>query len=246
MDLTTGEGKLRAVNFLLPYVQKIPNRLLRSEWATRIAAHLRIDEPVLRAQLSKAATERRSELKAQPETLNQLANSFERMLIWMLCDAGEFKAELARRLQQENLHEGMESERTITALIAATLAPVPIATSEVAETLNARDRGLLYSALFGEFGKATWAQAESCISKLRIHRLTKQLEDLKRELTKRSDEGKEDVSGESRKIQAEIDDLRARILAEEPISKPQKNTENVREIDPEIQQMIDKSNRRFR
>jgi len=38
MDLTTGEGKLRAVNFLLPYVQKIPNRILRSEWATRIAS----------------------------------------------------------------------------------------------------------------------------------------------------------------------------------------------------------------
>jgi DNA primase len=41
MDLSTGEGKLRAVNFLLPYVQKIPNRLLRSEWATRIAQQLR-------------------------------------------------------------------------------------------------------------------------------------------------------------------------------------------------------------
>src|SRR6267143_6213161 len=34
MDMTTAEGKLRAVNFLLPYVQKIPNRILRSEWAT--------------------------------------------------------------------------------------------------------------------------------------------------------------------------------------------------------------------
>src|SRR5438445_1554363 len=61
MDLTTGEGKLRAVNFLLPYVQKIPNRILRSEWATRIAQQLRLDEPVLRAALSKAAAERRGE-----------------------------------------------------------------------------------------------------------------------------------------------------------------------------------------
>src|ERR1700719_4838208 len=51
MDLSTGEGKLRAVNFLLPYVQKIPNRILRSEWATRIAQQLRLDEPVLRAAL---------------------------------------------------------------------------------------------------------------------------------------------------------------------------------------------------
>src|SRR5882672_7270726 len=56
MDMTTAEGKLRAVNFLLPYVQKIPNRILRSEWATRIAQQLRLDEPVLRAALSKAAS----------------------------------------------------------------------------------------------------------------------------------------------------------------------------------------------
>ena len=30
-DLSTAEGKLRAVNFLLPYLQKLPDRLLRSE-----------------------------------------------------------------------------------------------------------------------------------------------------------------------------------------------------------------------
>jgi len=38
MDLTSVEGKLRAVNFLMPYVQRIPDRILRSEWATRIRA----------------------------------------------------------------------------------------------------------------------------------------------------------------------------------------------------------------
>src|SRR6516165_2744400 len=45
MDLTTGQGKLRALNFLMPYVQKIPNRLLRTEWAKIIAEHLHIEEP---------------------------------------------------------------------------------------------------------------------------------------------------------------------------------------------------------
>src|SRR4029077_12030301 len=58
MDMTTAEGKLRAVNFLLPYVPKIPNRTLPSDWATRIPHQLRLDEPVPRAALSKAATER--------------------------------------------------------------------------------------------------------------------------------------------------------------------------------------------
>src|SRR5712664_2806915 len=73
MDMTTAEGKLCAVNFLLPYVQKIPNRILRSEWATRIAQQLRLDEPVLRAALSRAATERRSEVKTQPELIGRAA-----------------------------------------------------------------------------------------------------------------------------------------------------------------------------
>src|SRR5262250_255552 len=53
MDRTTAEGKLAAVNFLMPYVQKLPNRLLRSEWATRIASELRVDEPVLRESLRR-------------------------------------------------------------------------------------------------------------------------------------------------------------------------------------------------
>src|SRR5947208_859721 len=67
MDLSTGEGKLHAVNFLLPYVQKIPNRILRSELATSIAQQLRLDEPVLRAALSKAPNERPSEVKTKPD-----------------------------------------------------------------------------------------------------------------------------------------------------------------------------------
>src|SRR5260370_29736634 len=54
MDLTTGEGKQRALNFLLPYIQKIPNGILRSEWATRIAHQLPTDEPLLRSALAKA------------------------------------------------------------------------------------------------------------------------------------------------------------------------------------------------
>ncbi len=60
MDLTTAQGKLSAVNFLMPHVQRIANPLLRSEWATRISQQLRVEEPVLREALRKAAAERRS------------------------------------------------------------------------------------------------------------------------------------------------------------------------------------------
>src|SRR6202048_3471765 len=100
MDLSSGEGKLRAVNFLLPYVQKIPNRLLRSEWATRIAQQLRLEEPVLRAALSKAAAERRSELKVAPELVGKAAKPVERRLIRMLAEADSFRRGLGQRLSE--------------------------------------------------------------------------------------------------------------------------------------------------
>src|ERR1700704_1636785 len=111
MDLTTGEGKLRAVNFLLPYVQKIPNRILRSEWASRIAQHLRLDEPVLRAALSKAAADRRSEVKTQPELVGRAAKPVERRLIRMLAEAEGFRQELAKHLQNARLYHGLETEK---------------------------------------------------------------------------------------------------------------------------------------
>src|SRR5256885_3420758 len=111
MDMTTAEGKLRAVNFLLPYVQKIPNRILRSEWATRIAQQLRLDEPVLRAALSKAAAERRSEVKTQPELVARAAKPAERRLIRMLTEAAGFRLELAKHLQNAHLYNGLETEK---------------------------------------------------------------------------------------------------------------------------------------
>jgi DNA primase len=182
MDLATAEGKLRAVNFLLPYVQKIPNRLLRSEWATRIAQQLRIDEPVLRAQLSKAATERRGELKAQPEMLGRVTKPVERRLIRMLADAEDFKEELARRLQQERLYEGMEGEKIIAALIAANLASPPMATSDIAGTLEDRDRRLLFEVLFEEEEAASWEEAESCLAALQRRQTERAVAEIQRDI----------------------------------------------------------------
>ena len=182
MDMSTGEGKLRAVNFLLPYLQKIPNRLLRSEWATRIAQQLRVDEPVLRAELSKAAKERRSELKAQPELLGRLAKPVERRLIRMLADAEDFKIELARRLQEERLYEGMEAEKIIAALIAANLSAQPLSTSEVAATLDDRDRRLLFEVLFEEEEVASWEEAESCVAALQRRQVERAVAEIQRDI----------------------------------------------------------------
>jgi DNA primase len=182
MDLTTGEGKRRAVNFLLPYVQKIPNRILRSEWATRIAQQLRLDEPVLRAALSKAATERRSEVKTQPELVGRAAKPVERRLIRMLAEAEGFRQELAKQLQNARLYHGLETEKIFAALVIASLSGHPLQTAEVGAALEERDRRLLYEILFEEANDPTWEEAMSCIETLQHRQAERELAEVQRSI----------------------------------------------------------------
>ncbi len=182
MDLTTGEGKLRALNFLMPYVQKIPNRILRSEWATRISQQLRIDEPVLRAALSKAANERRSEVKTRPELVGKAAKPVERRLIRMLVEAEGFKRELAQRLQQERLYQGLETEKIFAALIVAGLSEEPMPPTEIAALLEERERRLFYEILFEAAQEGTWEEAESCVEALHGRRIEQELAQVQREI----------------------------------------------------------------
>jgi DNA primase len=182
MDLTTGEGKKRAVNFLLPYIQKIPNAILRSEWATRVAQQLRIDEPVMRAALSKAASERHSELKIQPELVGHSAKPVERRLIRMLAEAQGFRRELAQRLQAAQLHHGLETEKVFAALVVRGLADEPIEVTEVARQLEERDRRMLFEILFEEASEPTWEEAVSCIEALEHRQAERELADVQRSI----------------------------------------------------------------
>jgi DNA primase len=184
MDLTTGEGKLRAVNFLLPYVQKIPNRILRSEWATRISQQLRIDEPVLRAALTKAVAERRSEVKTQPQLVGKAAKPIERRLIRMLVEAEGFRRDLAKQLQENRLYLGLETEKIFAATIVAALSEHPAPAAEVGALLEERDRRLFFEILFEEAHEGTWEEAESCLEALRGKQVEKELALVQREIEK--------------------------------------------------------------
>lgn len=178
MDLTTGEGKRRAVNFLLPYVQKIPNNILRSEWATRIAQQLRLDEPVLRAALSKAATERRSEVKLQPELMRQTAKPAERRLIRMLAEAEGFRRELAQHLQSSQLYIGLETEKIFAALVVASISGEPFHASEVGAALSEKERRLFFEILFEDSQEPAWEEAQSCLDTLARDQISRELREV--------------------------------------------------------------------
>ncbi len=182
MDLATAEGKLRAVNFLMPYVQRIANRLLRSEWATRIASELRIEEPVLRESMRRAASERRGEVRAKPEMLPRAVKPAERRLIRMLVEAEGFRARLARQIHEGELHQGLGTERLFVALLEAARGEQGLDPAALGETLEEKDRRLLFEVVFEPAAEPTWEEAESCLAVLRRRKVEAELAQVQRQI----------------------------------------------------------------
>jgi DNA primase len=209
MDLTTAEGKLRAVNFLMPYVQRIPDRILRSEWATRIAQQLRLEEPVLRESMRKAANERRSEVKARPELVSRAGKPAERRLVQMLIEAEEFRAQLAQGIRAEELHRGLETERILAVLVAACETGERPDAAALALALEDRDRRLFFEIAFEAAAAPTWEEAESCLAVLRRRRAEEELASVQRQIeTKAAAAGS---SGELRQLLERKQELRRRL-----------------------------------
>jgi DNA primase len=180
MDLATASGKVAAMNYLMPYVQRLPNRLLRSEWATRIASELRVDEPVLREALRRAAVERRAEVQPKVELLAPAVKPAERQLMRMLVEGEGFREKLAREIISGALHRGLASEKILELLISKVgEQPDPAA---LAASLEEKDGRLLFEVLFEAAGEATWETAESCLSVLRGRRDEQELAELQEKI----------------------------------------------------------------
>src|SRR6185312_3146689 len=123
----SAEGKVKAVNYLLPHIQRIPSRIVRDELAHEIAQKLQIDSSVLRQELRHAASTRSTAaVKAPPQS--QVTEA-EKVLIRALAsarqiqpnedhlsarDGAEEEFDPARQaayvLANEGLHRGLSTE----------------------------------------------------------------------------------------------------------------------------------------
>ncbi len=214
MDLTTGEGKLRAMNFLMPHVQRIPNRLLRSEWATRIAQQLRVDEPVLREALRRAAAERRGEVKAKPELMARAARPAERRLIQMLIEAEGFRGRLVAELRSaegSELYRGLETEKIFAALVGACESGERPDPAALANSLPDLDRRLLFEIAFEPAAAPTWDEAESCLRVLLRRQAEAELAAVQRQIESQPTTAADPASAELRRLLGRKQELRRRL-----------------------------------
>lgn len=117
----TPEGKKKAVNYLLPHLHHVPNRIEREALANDIAQKLGIDSEVLRQEFKSAATKRgMREVRASAETeVTPAGKVLLRAAAAMRERNGD--AELRRTvldaLRSERLHEGLSAERLFELLL---------------------------------------------------------------------------------------------------------------------------------
>src|SRR5215470_13491086 len=112
------EGKVKAVNYLLPHVQRVPSGIIRESLANDIAQKLAIDSAVLRRELKTAAT-RRSSKELRTASDSQVTLS-ERVLVRAassnLPEDAAMRQMALQVLSSEYLHVGLATETLLSAL----------------------------------------------------------------------------------------------------------------------------------
>ncbi|MBS1804104.1 MAG: DNA primase [Acidobacteria bacterium] len=73
----TAEQKVKAMNYLLPHIRRIPQKLVRDQFAMDAAQKLGIDSSVLREELRQAALKRREHIEVRTTALTEV----ERVLL---------------------------------------------------------------------------------------------------------------------------------------------------------------------
>jgi DNA primase len=89
----SAEQKVKALNFLLPHIRRMPQRLSREQFAADASQKLGIDSAVLREELHQAALRRRDHVEAR----NSLLTEVERVLLRALA-IDDPENEQARRI----------------------------------------------------------------------------------------------------------------------------------------------------
>jgi DNA primase len=157
-DFGSDEVRREFLNRMLPIAAQIPDAAGRDQFADRLAHKARITEDVVRAEIRKAAVDRRTTLTARELPSFGKIRPAERGLIWALfhdddgarealagLDPEDFESLLTRRILEvaEGLHEdgtddvpsallarlNSEEARLVTGIAAESVQPVPAAES---------------------------------------------------------------------------------------------------------------------
>jgi DNA primase len=161
----TADGKTKALNYLLPHIRRMPNRIARDEFASDAAQKLGIDSALVREELHQAARKRRDQVN--PSALDSLKEA-ERLLLRAMAGAPESRIFL--RVSQA-LHSQPQSFEGLAVTPILLLLRDRGSIEPLAALPHAGQRALLAQALLRESSEVEMEQVEAALESLQYRQL---------------------------------------------------------------------------
>jgi DNA primase len=177
-DLAHDEGRREFLREMLGVAARVPDAAMRDQFADRLAHKARITEDVVRAEIRKAAGQRRTTISEREVPATTAVRPAERGLIWALIHEPD-AALAALELLEDDDFAGLASRRVLDlarSLHGQAPAHVP---SAMLERLTEGDLRLV-TGIAAEPTRP--APAEDCVRTLRLMRFDRERAALQREI----------------------------------------------------------------
>jgi DNA primase len=161
----TADGKTKALNYLLPHIRRMPNRIARDEFASDAAQKLGIDSALVREELHQAARKRRDQVN--PSGFDSLKEA-ERLLLRAMASAPESR--IFVRVSQA-LHSQPQSFEGLAVTPMLWLLRDRGSLEPLAALPDAGQRTLLAQALLRESSEVEMEQVEAALESLQYRHL---------------------------------------------------------------------------
>jgi DNA primase len=157
----SSEQKVKAMNYLLPHIRRMPEKLARDQFAADAAQKLGIDSAVLREELRQAALRRRDHVEARATSLTEV----ERVLLRALAVTDPGNAG-ARRLAAEALAKNPAWFERLGAFAALQALAIRQANDPMDVVEDPAQRAMLAEVLLAETKPPEEAEVESAIQEV--------------------------------------------------------------------------------
>lgn len=171
------DQKVKAVNFLLPHIRRIPEKLVRDQFAADAAQKLGIDSAVLREELRQAALRRRDRVEARATQLTEV----ERVLLRALA-VTDPEHEPARRFALDAIAERPQAFEHLGTFAALQALAQREARDPMDVVEDAAQRALLAEALLNESAPPTAIEVHGAIQEIEERDLESRQRDLRAQL----------------------------------------------------------------
>ena len=131
--IRSAEGKVKALNHLLPHIQRVPSRIVRDELAREISQKLGIDSAVLRQELKHAAANRSTASVKAP--IEAQVTDAEKLLIRALTSASEIQTSEEHFSAREGAEEEFDPARQAHFVLTNERLHIGLATESLIECL---------------------------------------------------------------------------------------------------------------